>query len=103
MIIFWGGRQRRPEVTNTTFRVVFLAEKDLANMLDSLKAVYSIGVLENKNVEAIKKCITVLENLLNPTRLERDGLIVVSIEEYETLHKLVKNASDDILALGNHA
>ena len=86
-----------------TFKVVFLAEKDLDNMLDSLEAVNSIGVLENKNVQAIKECINVLESLLNPTRVERDGLIVVSVEEYGTLHKLVKNASDAILALGNHA
>jgi hypothetical protein len=96
-------RQRRPDVTNMTFKVVFLAEKDLHNMLDSLEAVHSIGVLENKNVQAIKECINVLESLLNPTRVERDGLIVVSVEEYGTLHKLVKNASDAILALGNHA
>ena len=96
-------RQRRSDVTNMTFRVVFLAEKDLDNMLDSLEAVHSIGVLENKNVQAIKECINVLESLLNPTRVERDGLIVVSVEEYGTLHKLVKNASNAILALGNHA
>lgn len=93
-------RQRRPDLTNMTFKVVFLAEKDLDNMLE---VVHSIGVLENKNVQAIKECINVLESLLNPTRVERDGLIVVSVEEYGTLHKLVKNASDAILALGNHA